>query len=144
MDPTLPVLLMLSGDDRLENLFGRVCMQGPHNSGVDIKTSMERLANAMDLRRILSAHPSWDQGHRRLNYSRLESCNHLKPSAWKGVLRASICNPNIAWTEGCTLAELVLHKHYIPVNFVEVFNDPNVDTLRPLPWRKLPRNQHRP
>jgi hypothetical protein len=62
-DLTLPVLLMLSGDDRLENLFGRVRMQGGHNSGVDIKTLMERLANAMDLCRIFSAHPSWDQGH---------------------------------------------------------------------------------
>jgi hypothetical protein len=49
MNPSLPVLLMLSGNDRLENLFGRVCMQGAHNSGVDIKTLLERLANAMDL-----------------------------------------------------------------------------------------------
>lgn len=69
MNPSLPVLLMLSGDDRLENLFGRVRMQGAHNSGVDIKTLLERLANAMDLCRIFSKHPEWDKGHRRLNYS---------------------------------------------------------------------------
>jgi hypothetical protein len=28
MNPSLPVLLMLSGDDRLENIFDRVRMQG--------------------------------------------------------------------------------------------------------------------
>jgi hypothetical protein len=64
MDPSLPVLLMLSGDDRLENLFGRVRMQGTHNCGVDLKTLMDRLAAAMDLCHIFSVHPSWDQGHR--------------------------------------------------------------------------------
>ena len=64
MDPSLPVLLMLSGDDRLENLFGRVRMQGAHNCGVDLKTLMDRLAAAMDLCHIFSVHPSWDQGHR--------------------------------------------------------------------------------
>lgn len=36
MDLTLPVLLML-GDDRLENLFGRVCMQGAHNGWLQHK-----------------------------------------------------------------------------------------------------------
>jgi len=41
MDPDLLVLLMLSGDDRLENLFGRVRMQGAHNCHIDIKTLME-------------------------------------------------------------------------------------------------------
>jgi hypothetical protein len=36
MNRNSPVLLMLSGDDRLENLFGRVRMQGAHNCGVDL------------------------------------------------------------------------------------------------------------
>jgi hypothetical protein len=49
MDPSRRVLLMLSGDDQLENLFGRVCMQGAHNCSIDLKTLMERLAAAMDL-----------------------------------------------------------------------------------------------
>ena len=48
MNPSLPVILILSGDNRLENLFGRIRMQGTHNSGVDIKTLLEGLANAMD------------------------------------------------------------------------------------------------
>jgi len=89
MNPELPVLLMLSGDHRLENLFGRVRMQGAHNCGVDLKTLMDRLAAAMDLCHIFSVHPSWDQGHRRLNYSRMEHCDHLKPASWKGDLIAS-------------------------------------------------------
>jgi hypothetical protein len=58
MNPNLPVLLMLSGDDRLENLFGCVWMQGAHNCHVEIKTLMERLAAVMDLCCLLSIHLS--------------------------------------------------------------------------------------
>jgi len=49
LDPSQGVFLTLSGDDRLENLFGRVRMQGAHNCSVDLKTLMDRLAAAMDL-----------------------------------------------------------------------------------------------
>jgi hypothetical protein len=72
MNPNLPALLMLSGDDRLEHLFGHVRMQGAHNCYVDIKTLMERLAAVMDLCRLFSIHPSWDEGHHQLNYSQIE------------------------------------------------------------------------
>jgi hypothetical protein len=124
---------MLTGDDRLENLFGRVRMQGAHNSGIDLKTLMDRLAAAMDLCRIFSIHPSWDQGHRRLNYSRLEHCDHLKPAAWKGTLVARSCNAKSAWFAGRTRAESVLESHHVIADFNEVFSHPNVDMLRPFP-----------
>jgi hypothetical protein len=133
MNPNLPVLLMLSGDDRLENLFGRVRMQGAHNCGVDLKTLMERLAAAMDLCHLFSIHPSWDQGHRRLNYSRMEHCDHLKPASWKGDLIARSCNPQAAWEAGRRRAEAVLRSHYIDANFTELFSHPTVDMLRPFP-----------
>jgi hypothetical protein len=133
MDPNLPVLLMLSGDDRLENLFGRVRMQGAHNCHVDIKTLMERLAAAMDLCRLFTIHPSWDEGHRRLNYSWLEHCDHLKPSAWKGHLIARSCDPKVAWSAGCAHAEEILQAHHVSTDFTEVFSHPNIDMLRPFP-----------
>ena len=62
MNPELLVLFMLSGDDCLKKLFGRVHMQGAHNCGVDLKT-MDQLAATMDLCHIFSVHPLWDQGH---------------------------------------------------------------------------------
>jgi hypothetical protein len=133
LNPNLRVLLMLCGDDRLENLFGRVRMQGAHNCHVDIKTLMERLAAAMDLCRLFTVHPSWDQGHRRLNYSRLEHCDHLKPSAWKGELMASSCNPEAAWFAGRACAEQVLHAYHVSADFTEAFSHENVDMLRPFP-----------
>ena len=129
----LPVLLMLSGDDRLENLFGRVHMQGAHNCGVDLKTLMDQLAAAMDLCHIFSVHPSWDQGHRRLNYGRMEHCDYLKLASWKGVLVASSCNPQAAWEAGRVRAEIVLLSHHIDTNFAEIFSHPNIDMLRPFP-----------
>ena len=60
---------MLCSDDRLENLFRRVWMQGVHNYHIDIKTLIEGLAAAIDLCRLFTVHLSWDQGHHRLNYS---------------------------------------------------------------------------
>jgi len=131
MNLSLLVLLMLGGNDRLENQFGRVHMQGAHNCGVDLKTLMDRLAAAMDLCHIFSVHPSWDQGHRRLNYSRMEHCDHLKPSSWKGDLTANSCTPQAAWEAGRAQAEAVLQAHHIAADFAEIFNHPNIDILRP-------------
>lgn len=138
LNPALPVLLMLCGDDRLENLFGRVRMQGKHNSGVDLATLMERLASAMDLCRIFAKHPSWDQGHRRLNYTRLEQYDHLRPGSFTGNLRADSCKPADTWAEGRRQAELILKDHKITVDFDAIFSNPDVDTLRPLPGGTYP------
>ena len=144
LDGSLPVLLMLCGDDRLENLFGRVRMQGAHNSAVDQGTLLHRFAAAMDLTRIMTVHPSWDVGHRRLNYSRLEHYDHLNPSSWKGNLRADSCVPADAWTEGRKQAELELCRHHVEINFEEIFNIPDVDMLRPLPGGKFPGHTEEP
>ena len=132
-DPRLPVLLTLSGDDRLENLFGRVRMQGAHNCSVDLKTLMDRLAAAMDLCRIFSVHPSWDQGHRRLNYSRMEHCDHLKPSAWKGDIAAQSCDPQSAWFSGRSRAESILKSYHVTADYRDIFIHNDIDMLRPFP-----------
>lgn len=133
MDPDLPVLLMLTGDDRLENLFGKVRMLGAHNCNVDLKTLMDRLASAMDLCRLFTVHPSWDQGHRRLNYSRLEHCDHLKPGAWKGKLIARDCDPKSTWFAGRDRAAIILERYHVSANFTSAFLPENVDMLRPFP-----------
>jgi hypothetical protein len=133
MNAKLPVLLMLTGDNRLENLFGRVRMQGTHNSSVNLKTLMDRLAAVMDLCRLFTVHPLWDQGHRQLNYSLLEHCDHLKPALWKGNLIASSCDLRLAWFAGRSRAEFVLKSHHVAADFTEVFRHPNVDMLRPFP-----------
>jgi hypothetical protein len=138
VDSRLPVLLMLSGDDRLENLFGRVRMQGAHNCSVDLKTLMDRLAAAMDMCRIFSIHPSWDQGHRRLNYSRMEHCDHLKPATWKGELAAHSCNPQHAWFGGRSRAELILQSYHVTANYNDIFVHKDVDILCPLPGGVYP------
>jgi hypothetical protein len=85
-------------------------MQGAHNCHVDVKMLMERLTAAMDLCRLFTVHPSWDQGHHRLSYSQLEHCDHLKLSACKGELVASSCNPQAAWSTGRACAEEILQQ----------------------------------
>ena len=94
---------------------------------------MDRLAAAMDLCRLFTIHPSWDQGHRQLNYSRLEHCDHLKPASWKGNLIASSCDLKLAWFAGRSRAESVLKSHHVAADFTEVFSHLNVDMLRPFP-----------
>jgi len=63
-DPTCGVFLTLTGDDQLETQFGRVHMQGAHDANCDMKSLADRICAAMDLNRVFTRHPSWDQGHR--------------------------------------------------------------------------------
>ena len=83
-------------------------------------------------------HPEWDEGHHQLNYSQLESCDHLKPDTWKGDIQAGTCSPAVAWYEGQKLVEVILHEHHVVVDFTETFSHPDVDTLWPLPGGNYP------
>lgn len=138
MDPTASVFLMLTGDDRLENLFGKVRMQGGHDTNVDIKSLTHRLCAAMDIIKVYRDNPSWDPGHRRLQYTRLEHLDHLKPGAWKGDLVAANCDVKSAWAAGRLNVEHFLDDLHLPHDFTSAFSQPNVDILRPFPDGKYP------
>jgi len=62
----------------------------------------------------------------RIGAEYVGECKDLQYGRWWGAL-------NTAWTEGCKLAELILREHFIPVDFVTVFMELDVDTLRPHP-----------
>jgi hypothetical protein len=85
----------------------------------------------MDLCQPSTVFPSWDQGHCRLNYSRMEYCDHLKLLGWKGYLVASSCNLKVVWFLGRTPAEQILRVHHVNADFNEVFRNKNVDMLHP-------------
>ena len=64
LDESQPFYLFMTGDDRLENLFGRVRMQGGHNPNCGFKQLVDRTAAAMDITNIYVWNPNLDPGHR--------------------------------------------------------------------------------
>lgn len=137
-DPALPTFLILTGDDRLENLFGKVRMQGAHDANVDIKSLLHRLSAAMDIQSVYTTHPSWDPGHRRLQFNRLEHFDHLTPSAWTGDVISGRCDLKSAWEAGRYHAEGMLKCANIENDFTALFNLPGVDLMRPFLGGKYP------
>ncbi|EIW53976.1 uncharacterized protein TRAVEDRAFT_88281, partial [Trametes versicolor FP-101664 SS1] len=100
LDGSQPFYLFLLGDDRLENLFGRVRMQGGHSPNFSFKQLVDRLAAAMDLDAIFTRHPSLDPGFRRLKITRTEHLDHLNPESWRGDAVADQVSLDNAWREG--------------------------------------------
>ncbi|KAI0355713.1 hypothetical protein OH77DRAFT_1402816, partial [Trametes cingulata] len=95
-----PFYLFLLGDDRLENLFGRVRMQGGHNPNCSLKQLVDRLGAAMDLDAIFTRHPHLDSGSRRLKVTRTEHLDHLNPESWRGQAIADSVSLEAAWRSG--------------------------------------------
>ncbi|EMD37803.1 hypothetical protein CERSUDRAFT_34804, partial [Gelatoporia subvermispora B] len=100
LDGTQPFYLFWTGDDRLENLFGRVRMQGAHNPNFTFKQLAEHLAAAIDLDAVFTRHPELDSGHRHLKVTRTEHIDHLNPESWQGCVKADSVNLQSAWASG--------------------------------------------
>jgi hypothetical protein len=137
-DPTCRVFLMLTGDDQLETQFGRVRMRGAHDTNCDMKSLADQICTAMDPNWVFTWHPSWDQGHRQLNYSRIEHADHLHPHSWKGDIEVGHCDLVMAWAAGHKHAENILKQSHIQVNFNKIFSNPRIDMSHPLPDGKFP------
>ncbi|KAI0689951.1 hypothetical protein BC835DRAFT_1281911, partial [Cytidiella melzeri] len=100
LDRSQPFYLFWAGDDQLETLFGRVCMQGAHNPNFSYKNLIDRLAAAMDLDDVFAQQPELDSGFRRLKVSRTEHVDHLNPESWQGNALVSEVDLESAWMRG--------------------------------------------
>lgn len=132
LDPTQPFYIVLTGDDRLELLFGRVRMQGGHTPNFSFKQLVDRLRAAIDLDAIFARHPHLDEGHRRRDIRRSEDRDHLNPESWSRE-RLIVDEVHLAttWRDGREKAEAALAAIGINVNIEAIFHDPGVDLMRP-------------
>ncbi|KAM5537691.1 hypothetical protein V8D89_008640 [Ganoderma adspersum] len=108
LDDSRPFYLFWLGDDHLETLFGRVCIQGGHNPNFSFKQLLDQLGAAMDLDAIFARHPHLDSGFRRLKITRTEHLDHLNPKSWCGCAMVNKVSLESAWMAGRSQAEQLL------------------------------------
>ncbi len=139
LDASRPYHLFKEGDDSLEELFGRVRMQGGHSPNFTYKQFTDRLAAAMDLSAIFRRNPDLDEGFRRMKVSRLEDLDHLNSTLWRGCVIASSVDLEAAWMLGRQQAVSSLQIAGIDVNFGNIFlEDRATDILKPRGGNKYP------
>ncbi|KAH9951507.1 hypothetical protein B0H21DRAFT_681162, partial [Amylocystis lapponica] len=134
-----PFYLFWTGDDRLENLFGRVCMQGGHNPNFSFKQLLNRLGAAVDISHVYEQLPWLDAGHRRLKVTRTEHADHLNPESWTGNVIADSVNLQTAWANGQQAATRALARVDIIPDYDNLFDPGWVrDLLKPFGDGKYP------
>ncbi|KAJ7678654.1 hypothetical protein B0H17DRAFT_844074, partial [Mycena rosella] len=110
LDPTDPFYLFETGDDPLERLFGKMRMDGGHNSAMNYSQAIDRLGHACDLQGAFMRNPYLEQGERRLSMSRSEGVDHLTMKSWTGDLVAGHCSLPATWAAGRDIAIEILSK----------------------------------
>jgi hypothetical protein len=133
LDATQPVFLFQNGDDREESLFGKARMDGGHHSSMNMAELGDRLGHAIDIDNVLSRHPDWYSGHRRLKMTRGEHVDHLNPASCTNtqILLASSVNLKNSWDIGALEALNSLHSINLGPLSTKDFFPPNADLLRP-------------
>ncbi|KAF8260478.1 hypothetical protein EI94DRAFT_1773692 [Lactarius quietus] len=99
---------ILNGTDRLESTFGIVQMMVGNDANADILTLGFCLLHAVECLNILSEHPTWDRGPRRLHLHRIEDgngdvwakCDHITPESWEGCINVRNISLVTSWNLG--------------------------------------------
>ncbi|KIJ38312.1 hypothetical protein M422DRAFT_176749, partial [Sphaerobolus stellatus SS14] len=99
LNPLSGFYLCQVGDDRLENVFGTVCTL-THDRNVDALQLSDHLAAAGEITSILSEHPEWDRGHRRLKLEGADGVDHVNPASWKGDVITGNVSIQHCWDKG--------------------------------------------
>ncbi|KAL0571323.1 hypothetical protein V5O48_010645 [Marasmius crinis-equi] len=131
LDPSQEVFFTLLGDDVLETLFGLVRMLGGHSPNCDGKELANRMSRAMNIKNIYERHPEWEKQAKRLSMNRTRDADHLRPRNWKGDVKASSCDLGDCYQQSQKQAESLLSKYGITTNFEELFQQKDVDLMRP-------------
>ena len=100
--------LILNGTDRLESTFGVVRSMVGNDANADVLTLGYRLSHAVECLNILSEHPAWDRGPRRLRLCGIEDsngdvrskCDHITPESWEGCVNVRNVSLLTAWNLG--------------------------------------------
>jgi hypothetical protein len=100
--------IILNGTDRLESTFSVVRTMVGNDANADILTLGYRLTHAVECLNIISEHPVWDRGPRRLHLRGIEDsngdvrskCDHITPESWEGNVNVQNISLVTAWNLG--------------------------------------------
>ena len=139
LDGTQKLYLYDTGDDKLEELFGNVRMQGGHNPNFCFKQLVDRLGAAVDIDSVFAAHPELNPGSRRRKVTRMEHADHLNHVSWTGDTVVDHVNLRAAWAEGRNAATQSLAQLSITPGFGVLFDSTlSIDMLQPIRHGKYP------
>ena len=137
LDDSQPYYLCLEGSNSLELVFGEV-RTATSDSNCDALELRECLQGVTDISAILSEHPEWDRGHRRLSYSGREGVDRVNPGYFK---RSGLIVKDVhlltMWKAGCAEATEALSTAGIMADFDTALAG-DVDFLRPSGGDKYP------
>ncbi|GJJ15796.1 hypothetical protein Clacol_010074 [Clathrus columnatus] len=137
--PESSFYVTLLGTDRLETQFGNLRTIIGSDTNVDLLQIGSRLAAAAECSGILSKHPEWDRGPRRLRIPSLDSdggilssaIDHLSPDHWKGDTKVSTVSLTTTWSKGRLLAENSLASADVNFLFGSLELTPTITMLAP-------------
>lgn len=136
--PESSFYITLLGTDRLETQFGNLRTMIGSDSNVDLLQIGSRLALTAECLGILSKHPEWDRGPRRLQIPSLDeggmfsnAIDHLSPDHWKGDMRVSGVSLTTTWSKGRLLAEQSLASSNVNFSFSDLEINSTITMLAP-------------
>ncbi|KAH9032123.1 hypothetical protein EDB85DRAFT_1890789 [Lactarius pseudohatsudake] len=122
--------LVLNGTDRLESTFGVVRSMVGNDANADVLTLGYRLSHAVECLNILSEHPTWDRGPRRLHLRGIEDGNgdvlsksdHITPASWEGNVNVRNISLVTAWNLGRRMVASEFPSNKIEDSLLELEN----------------------
>ncbi|KAH9008274.1 hypothetical protein EDB84DRAFT_1671878 [Lactarius hengduanensis] len=122
--------LILNGTDQLESTFGVVRSMVGNDANADILTLGYHLSHAVECLKILSEHPTWDRGPRRLHLRRIEDGNgdilsksdHITPASWEGNVNVRNVTLVTAWNLGRRMVASEFPSNKIEDSLLELEN----------------------
>ncbi|KAF8330036.1 uncharacterized protein EI90DRAFT_2996770 [Cantharellus anzutake] len=104
--------IILLGTDRLEWMFGFTRAENGYNVNFGTYSLSNRISGAVECHAILSEHPEWDRGPRRLRLRGFtdaggieQKVDHINPASWKGNVQVASVQLVSAWKAGRYLVE---------------------------------------
>ncbi|KAH9034598.1 hypothetical protein EDB85DRAFT_1863906 [Lactarius pseudohatsudake] len=122
--------LILIGTDRLESTFGIVRTMVGNDANADVLMLGYRLSHAVECLNILSEHPTWDRGPRRLHLRGIEDGNgnvlsksdHITPASWEGNVNVRNISLVTAWNLGRRMVASEFPSNKIEDSLLELEN----------------------
>ncbi|KAG6827010.1 hypothetical protein H0H87_005767 [Tephrocybe sp. NHM501043] len=137
-NPNDSFYLILLGTDRLETLFGLIRTAVGTDSNVDVMQLGSRASGLVEVGVILSIHPEWDHGKRRMKLPVItkeqgeidSKTDHISPASCCGNLCVATVNLCTCWIVGRQKA--VGHIPHAEASFQRLSVALDVDILSPL------------
>jgi hypothetical protein len=136
-DRSIDYHILFEGTDRLEGVFSNARTQD-HARNFDALQLSNKLCVGAEVNAIYERHPQLSRGYVRRNLSGARGIDHVNPASWTGDVNVGNVDIRDVYLKGRDTANDILRNHLKPkeldcilVDWDKLFDNPNVDHLRP-------------